>query len=104
MGPEPSGRLKTSRLCEAPAAEPPPKIAALGELVRRLRQELRNPFGAAEPKVKQDTLAALRELHTELLAEERKKAATDDAPVSLVRAGRPAGPSTGKVKKSSKLL
>ena len=90
-----------SRLREAPAAEPPPKlvVVVLGELVRRLNQELRKPFGTAGPKVKQDTLAALRELHTELLAEERKKAATDDVPFSLVQAGKSAGSRAGKGRK-----
>ena len=82
-------------------SNPSKQLTALSGLVRRHDQELRKPFGTADDKVRRDTRAALLQLHTQLLAEERKRVATDDVPFSLVQAGRSAGPSAGKGKSSS---
>ena len=65
---------------------------------------MRKPFGIADEKVRRDTLAALLQLHTKLLAGERKRAATGDVLFGLVQAGRSAGSSAGKGKSSSKLI
>lgn len=97
-----AGGFLASRLRET--SSPSKQLTALSELVRRYNQELRKPFGTADEEVQHDTYTAALQLHTKLLAEERKRAATVDVPFSLLQAGRSADSSAGKGESSSKLL
>ena len=79
---------------------PSKQLTKLSELIRRLDQELSKPFNvAADTKVERELTAAITQLLTTLHAEERKKAATDDVPFSLVQPGKSAGSRGGKGRK-----
>ena len=88
-----ASRLRESSL-------PKQQLTALSELVERQDQELVDKsFGnEADEKALRVNHAALLKLHTQLLAEERRRqhAATDDVPFSLVRAGKTAVSRAGK--------
>ena len=88
-----------SRLRES--SRPSKQLTALGELAARLDQQVTKAFGgAANEEAMRDNHAALLKLHAQLLAEEeRRKAATDDVPFSLVQAGKSAGSRAGKGRK-----
>ena len=75
------------------SSRPSKQLTALSELAARQDLEVSKSFSEeADEKSLRDNHTALLELLTQLLAEEeRKQAATDDVPFSLVQAGKSAG-------------